>query len=358
MRYPLETKNQNALQSLLQWIYRYLRFKSTTLSNRLIKDRDIFYQELENLQSNAPSITALETTIKSIRNAGLNGIITYGYPLIALYHYLEKKPNFKSLKEIDEVLLSDFLAIVTSSLSPQTRKNYRISLINFFSFIDKNQIQKDTHIFKIELKISAIKKYTAKLPAYLQESEIEKFLKSIELYPFSSNVAARDKVIIKLIIYTGIRVSEALFIHRKDLHFDGDLCVINIIGKGNKNRIVAIKTHHIQEDLRVWLIQRNKIQNIQEDFLFCNQKGSSLSQAYIYRSVEKILLFAGIKKQKMGAHMLRHSFATLLYQKHKDLVLVQEALGHADLNTSRIYTHFDQDQIKKTASLMDHIHHS
>ncbi len=49
--------------------------------------------------------------------------------------------------------------------------------------------------------------------------------------------------------------------------------------------------------------------------------------------------------------MLRHTFATLLYKKQKDLVLVQEALGHASLNTSRIYTHFDNDKLKLAAQV-------
>ena len=51
--------------------------------------------------------------------------------------------------------------------------------------------------------------------------------------------------------------------------------------------------------------------------------------------------------------MLRHTFATLLYQKNRDLVLVQEALGHSDLNTSRIYTHFDKERLKIAADTMD-----
>ena len=53
--------------------------------------------------------------------------------------------------------------------------------------------------------------------------------------------------------------------------------------------------------------------------------------------------------------MLRHTFATLLYNKSKDLVLVQEALGHASLDTSRIYTHFNKERLKKAASIMDDI---
>lgn len=67
--------------------------------------------------------------------------------------------------------------------------------------------------------------------------------------------------------------------------------------------------------------------------------------------VENILITAGIRKEKNGAHMLRHSFATLLYQKHHDLILVQEALGHADINTSRIYTHFDKEKLKRTMDI-------
>lgn len=53
--------------------------------------------------------------------------------------------------------------------------------------------------------------------------------------------------------------------------------------------------------------------------------------------------------------MLRHSFATLLYQQKHDLVMVQEALGHADLNTSRIYTHFDKERLQEVVNAMDSI---
>jgi len=49
--------------------------------------------------------------------------------------------------------------------------------------------------------------------------------------------------------------------------------------------------------------------------------------------------------------MLRHTFATMLYQKNHDLILVQESLGHADINTSRIYTHFDSEKMKKTTDI-------
>ena len=94
---------------------------------------------------------------------------------------------------------------------------------------------------------------------------------------------------------------------------------------------------------------------LDSEYIFCNFKNKILTQAYVSRSVENILTFAGIRKEKNGAHMLRHSFATLLYQKSLDLVLVQEALGHSSIATSRIYTHFDKTRLSKTTSIMDNI---
>jgi integrase/recombinase XerD len=133
----------------------------------------------------------------------------------------------------------------------------------------------------------------------------------------------------------------------KDFNKDSDAYIIQVRGKGNKPRVVMIKESIIKRDLIEW----ETIKNCNNNTLFCNQKGDLLSQAYISGIVEKILLSAGIRKEKNGAHMLRHTFATMLYQKSKDLILVQESLGHADINTSRIYTHFDKDRLKQTTDI-------
>lgn len=348
MKYILETQ-QKVSMDLLVWTQRFLRYKVTTLSNRLVKDKERLLKNLEILQQDI-TITTLDKTCKEIRNCGLIGINTYAQPLIKLYYFIEKK-DLKSIKEIDEELLSDFLLLETSALSVQTKKNYRIALLGLFDYISKQN--KDTYSFNITLKINAIKNNKSKLPTYLKEDEIKKFLEAIPTFPINKTIEARNKLIITLIIYTGIRVSEAINLSTKDIIRDGKVFLLNIRGKGDKSRVVMIKATHIHNWLEEWLQIRAKITNIENQLLFCNQKGKALSQAYIYKNVENILHYIGIKKEKMGAHMLRHSFATLLYQKHKDLVLVQEALGHADLNTSRIYTHFDKDNLSKAASLMD-----
>lgn len=120
-----------------------------------------------------------------------------------------------------------------------------------------------------------------------------------------------------------------------------------IRAKGNKYRVVMIKKELIYD-----LLKNVSINYMSKDaLLFVNKKGTPLTQSYVSRIVEQLLFRAGIRKQKNGAHMLRHTFATLLYKKQKDLVLVQEALGHASLNTSRIYTHFDNDKLKLAAQV-------
>lgn len=116
-----------------------------------------------------------------------------------------------------------------------------------------------------------------------------------------------------------------------DISEENDLYIIRIRAKGNKYRVVMIKKELIYD-----LLKNVSINYMSKDaLLFVNKKGTPLTQSYVSRIVEQLLFRAGIRKQKNGAHMLRHTFATLLYKKQKDLVLVQEALGHASLNTSR-----------------------
>lgn len=352
MKYPLDFKDSFD-KTLLFWMDRFIRYKLTSLSNRLVKDKKTILDVLNSLKKGTSSIEELSLLVKKARNSGLNGINTYFKPLEKLYYFLVDL-GLSSMKEIDEEMIVDFLTSSTGGLSDASKKNHRIAIINFFAYIDKQNKENETsHIFGIELKNwGGIRgKAGQKLPVYLTENEIYAFIDKIESYPFRKDVAARNRVLIKIILYTGIRVTEAATLKIKDIIPNEDIYILKITGKGNKSRVVMIKSKHIKKDLDEWL----SIRRCDSDLLFCNKKGTSLSQAYISRIVEKILLSAGIRKEKNGAHMLRHTFATLLYLKSKDLVLVQEALGHASLDTSRIYTHFDKDRLYQAVSIMDNI---
>ncbi|RXI43976.1 integrase [Malaciobacter mytili] len=337
-------------KSLKFWIERVIRNKLTTLSNRLVENQNELSKILQHLNKGTKDIEELNAIVKKARNIGLSGINTYFNPLLKLYNYLTEL-GFASMKEIDEEVLSDFLATVTSGLSDASKKNHRIALLSLFSYIDKQNAKEDgnSYFYKIELKnwqgLSG--KSGTKLPAYMNKDEIDRFLQAIDTFEFSENTSYRNRLIIKTIIYTGVRVSEILNLKIKDIFKEDDVYILQIKGKGNKPRVVMIKAKIIENDLKNWL----DIRLCNNDLLVCNKKGNRLTQAYVSRMVENILITAGIRKEKNGAHMLRHSFATLLYQKHHDLILVQEALGHADINTSRIYTHFDKEKLKRTMDI-------
>ena len=349
MKFPLDCKDSFD-SSFIFWLTRYVKFKLSSLSNKELRDPKALASVNFALSREIKNIEQLDGLVKSARNAGLTGINTYFNPLKKIYETM-KFYELSSLKQIDEELLSEILASTTGGLSDASKKNYRISVINFFAFLDKqNEEDGKAHVFDINLKnwggVSGNK--GQKLPEFMGEEEVKKFLEAIEESDFKQN-SNRNKLIIKTIIFTGIRVSEALNLKKKDITEDGDLFIIRIRGKGNKYRIVMIKRHIIEDHLNAIAI--NYLNN--EGYLLINKKGTRLTQAYVSRIVEQILFKAGIRKEKNGAHMLRHTFATMLYKKQKDLVLVQEALGHASLNTSRIYTHFDSDKLKLAAKVAE-----
>ncbi len=347
MKYPLDCE-ENFEKSLLFWLMRYVKFKLNSLSNKELKNPEILSSVNLALSRKLKNIDELDSLVKKARNAGLSGVNTYFNPLKKLFEYLCFYKLY-SLKQIDEELVIEILASITGSLSDASKKNYRIAVINFFDFLDKqNEENAQAHIFDITLKNWAgiVGKKGVKLPEFMSEEELKKFLDAIDNADFRSNTI-RNKLILKIIIFTGIRVSEAIHIRLKDINEENDLYTIRIRAKGNKYRVVMIKKELIGE-----LLKNVKINYLSSDsLLFVNKKGTPLTQSYISRIVEQILFRAGIRKRKNGAHMLRHTFATLLYKKQKDLLLVQEALGHASLDTSRIYTHFDSDKLKLAAEV-------
>ncbi len=345
MKYKIDCEN-SIDKNLLFWISRFVKYKVTTLSNRQVNDKHRLAKLLQDLTLHVESMKQLKYTVKEIRNVGITGIHLYFIPIEKLYHHIL---NFgaNSLKEIDEEFLSEFLAIETSALSDATKKNYRIALLSFFGFLDKQNDEQ--YSFLIELKNwgGLGGKSGEKLPSYMQKEEVFRFIKAINNFEFNPKFQSRNRLIIKIILYTGIRIGEALDINLKDIFKEDKFFMIQVRGKGNKPRVVMIKQSIIADDLKQWL----ELRNCKDALLFCNKFGKKLTQAYVSRIVEKILISAGIKKEKNGAHMLRHTFATMLYQKNHDLILVQESLGHADINTSRIYTHFDKEKLKKTTDI-------
>ena len=151
MKYALDCKDSFE-NSFIFWLTRYIKFKLSSLSNKELRDPKALASVNFALSREIKNIDQLDGLVKSARNAGLTGINTYFNPLKKIYETL-KFYELESLKQIDEELLSEVLASVTGGLSDASKKNYRISAINFFAFLDKqNEEDGKAHVFDIGLK--------------------------------------------------------------------------------------------------------------------------------------------------------------------------------------------------------------
>lgn len=177
-------------------------------------------------------------------------------------------------------------------------------------------------------------KIPKKLPNYLSEEEISKLFYSIDT---SKNLGKRNYLLLLLLYDTGVRVSELINIRINDIDFENK--TIKIIGKGDKERLVYFTSDALAVILD-YLRENNK------NYLFSNQKGTPITRNEVYNIVVKCCEEAGINKH-VTPHMIRHSFATHMIINDADIMSVKTILGHSNVTTTQIYTHFNKKDLKR-----------
>ncbi len=155
----------------------------------------------------------------------------------------------------------------------------------------------------------------------------------------------RDKAMLELLYATGIRASELAGLKTAD--FNLDIGYLRCVGKGNRERVIPVgriaiaATVQYLRNLRPSLARRRS-----SDFLLLSRTGWPLSRIEIWRLVKKYAIRAGMPRN-LTVHTLRHCFATHLLTGGADLRSVQEMLGHVDIATTQIYTHVDQERLRR-----------
>ncbi len=122
--------------------------------------------------------------------------------------------------------------------------------------------------------------------------------------------------------------------------------ILRVTGKGNKTRLVPVG-HKACDALAAYLsMERPKlVKRRSGSEIFLSERGMKLTTARIWQIVKKIARHSGLEKN-VYPHLLRHSFATHLLSNGADLRIIQEMLGHADISTTQVYTHVDQQRLK------------
>ena len=177
------------------------------------------------------------------------------------------------------------------------------------------------------------------LPKYLTLSQASSLLQAV-----SGQNAKRDYAILMLFLNCGIRRSELVGLNLSDVYEDR----IRVVGKGNKERFVYFGSAY-HKAIATYMTERNELVLSDNRALFGSRNGNRISVTAVHRLVEKALMKAGLDATQFSAHKLRHTAATMMLSGGVDVKTVQEVLGHENLNTTQIYTHIENTELKLAA---------
>jgi integrase/recombinase XerD len=239
--------------------------------------------------------------------------------------------------DVTQCVISEYLATrKKGGLAASSIKLIVVALKIFFRFLSgKGAVERDP---TETLTLPRIERF---LPETLNELQVEQLIESIET---KHPLGLRDRAIVELLYASGLRISELANARLENLNFEER--ILRVTGKGNKMRLVpvgrkacAALTAYISEERPTLVKPRSGSE------IFLSSRGTKLTTVRIWQIVKERARRSGLEAN-IYPHLLRHSFATHLLSNGADLRIIQEMLGHADISTTQIYTHVDQQRLK------------
>lgn len=253
---------------------------------------------------------------------------------------LKKFKNFfknKDINKIDETSIREYLKYLNKQNNDTKTISHNISTLrSFYKFL---LIEKKVN--KNPMEYIELPKTKKTLPKTLSIEEIDKLL-DINL---TDAFSFRNKAMLELMYSSGLRVSELVNVSIHDI--DTSNCIIRIMGKGSKERIVPLGDYAIRYiELYIKEYREKLIKRELNDYLFLNNHGKKMTRQGFFKILKAIAKEKNIKTE-FSPHTLRHSFATHLLNGGADLRSIQEMLGHSDISTTQIYTHVSKEKLKE-----------
>lgn len=248
--------------------------------------------------------------------------------LIEVYEYLA----FLSRDRIKNKNADD----VQYGLTASSRARKIASIRSFFKYLTvKAHLLEENPLADLDSP-----KIPKSLPRYLSLEESQRLLSAID-----GKFKSRDYCIICLFLNCGLRISEIVGLNVSDVRNDS----LRVVGKGNKTRMVYLNdacVHAIND----YLEERKLVAAIDKNALFLSNRRKRMSTDAVHAMVKKTLAAAGLDATKYSSHKLRHTAATLMLGNGVDVRTLQEVLGHDHLNTTQIYTHVDNTELRIAAA--------
>lgn len=266
-----------------------------------------------------------------------NTVESYSRDLKKYESFLNEN-NITDVESVKDVHINEFVNKINKQYSSATINRLKTSIRNFHRFLNFKYDFKDP---SINLTVSKGEK---RLPIYATEDEIERLMSV-----FNDDIPEElfNHAILETIYGLGLRVSECCNLKTNQVNLIEGF--VNVIGKGNKERLIPIpdKTKQIM-NLYFRNVRPLWLKKSTNNF-FINKFGRVIYSEYVEKMLRESNIKANIKKH-ITPHKLRHSYATHLLQGGADLRVIQELLGHSDISTTEIYTHIDSKRLMDTYS--------
>ncbi len=265
-----------------------------------------------------------------------NTVAAYSSDIVAFMQFLTAK-RIKNLESVSLKHIHNYLSHEKEkNISNRSNARKVSSLKGFFSYLTTAK-----HITTNPFALVDLPKSSRSIPKALTEAEVNRLLTSP---PGADKLVERNFTMLFLLYSTGMRVSELVTLPLASCNLTSNF--VRVLGKGSKERLIpfGIPAKNKLDDYlkRVRpLILRGRTSK----FLFVTGRGTCMTRLRFWQIIRETARGTGIDKP-ISPHMLRHSFATHLLAHGADLRTVQMMLGHADIATTQIYTHVDQQRLK------------
>ena len=279
--------------------------------------------------------------LKYQRNYSDDTIASYKYDIEKFYRFINHEAIL--LEDVNTDVIRNFLTKeLADNISRSSCQRRVASLRHFYEYLsEEKMIKNNPFIF-----INAPKK-EEKYPDVLFREQIEILFS--ENKKRTDDLAIRDQAILELLYASGLRASELVNLSISNVDINNR--VVRVFGKERKERMVPF-SRDAQNYLRKYLKESRPIlltRNLggqTENHLFLNALGKKLSRRGLEYILKQIELKCALPFE-LHPHTLRHSFATHLVEGGADLRLIQELLGHENINTTSIYTHITDEGVKQ-----------
>ena len=271
------------------------------------------------------------------RGLSENYQLSTGRSLGEFAHWCAQRKKITRARDVGLPLVSEYLAErKRAGLSASSIKLIVVALKIFFRFgTVRGFVRRDP---TDALSLPRIERY---LPETLNELQVEQLLESVDT---TLSLGLRDRAILELLYASGLRSSELAGAKLENLHLEEGF--IRVTGKGNKTRIVPVGKKACAA-LAAYLAGERPglVRPKSGSEIFLSVRGARLTTVRIWQIVKAVARKSGLEAN-IYPHLLRHSFATHLLSNGADLRIIQEMLGHADIATTQVYTHVDQQRLK------------